>query len=71
MSDLSGTIKQLIEERNRLNAAIAALQSVSNRASGKGSRMHSTRTMSAAGRARIAAAQRARWKKFRAKNKAA
>ena len=60
--DLSGTIKQLVEERDRLNAAIAALQSINGassvRASGK-------RTLSASARARIAAAQRKRWAKFR------
>jgi hypothetical protein len=64
MVDLSGIIKQLITERDRLNAAIAALQSANN---GKG---HSAkRGISAAGRARIAAAQRKRWAKIRAKKR--
>ena len=66
MADLSNIVKRLIEERNRLNAAIAALQGVSNGAPRRGRK----RNMSAAGRARIAAAQRARWAKFkRAKKK--
>jgi len=63
MIDFSDTIKQLVAERDRLNSAIEALESingVSRRASGK-------RTMSAAARARISAAQRARWAKVRAK----
>lgn len=68
MSDLSSTIMQLIAERDLLNAAIVALESV-NGTSRMGRR--SKRTISAAGRARIAAAQRARWAKVKAKKKAA
>jgi hypothetical protein len=65
MVDLSSIIKQLITERDRLNTAIAALESANN---GKG---HSTkRGISAAGRARIAAAQRKRWAKVRRAKKA-
>jgi hypothetical protein len=65
--EISGIIKQLTEERDRLNAAITALQGLSPAASRKGS-PHKGRTkgtMSAAGRARIAAAQRARWAKVK------
>ena len=58
MEELSAIVKVLMEERDRLNIAIAALQGVSN-----GSR--SKRRISAAGRARIVAAQRARWAKVR------
>ncbi len=68
MSDLSGIIKQLIAERDRLNNAIAAFRGVSNGASH--GRVPGKRTMSAAGRARIAAAQRARWAKIRRKKAA-
>ena len=68
MADLTSIVNQLITERDRLNAAIAALQGVSNKASRKGRR--SKRTMSAAARARIAAAQRKRWAKVRAKKRA-
>ena len=69
MTDLSGTIKELIAQRDSLNEAIEALQSLSNGASRNGSSRK--RTMSPAARARIAAAQRARWAKFRAKKKSA
>jgi hypothetical protein len=65
MADLSTITKQLITERDHLNAAIAALESVSNGASRKG--LSTKRTLSASARARIAAAQRKRWAKVRAK----
>jgi hypothetical protein len=72
--DLSGIIKQLITERDRLNSAIAALEGVSGGASRKGSSStkpssSTKRTMSAASRAKIAAAQRARWAKVKTKRK--
>jgi len=67
MANLSDVVNQLIEERDRLNSAITALESIGNGASRNGS--SKKRTMSAAGRARIAAAQRARWAKFRGKKK--
>ena len=69
MANLSVTIKELITERDRLNDAITALESLSSRASRNG--FLAKKTMSAAGRARIAVAQRARWTKFRAKKKTA
>ena len=69
MEELSAIVKALIEERDRLNAAIAALQGVSNGASRKGFSRRGT--MSAKARATIAAAQRARWAKWRSKKKAA
>jgi hypothetical protein len=67
MTNLAGVVQQLREERDqaakvveRLDAAIAAL-------TGVGRRTGTRRTISAAGRARIAAAQRARWAKVRGK----
>lgn len=63
MEELSALVKALIEERDRLNIAIAALQGVSNGAS------RPKRIISAASRARIVAAQRARWAKVRAAKK--
>jgi hypothetical protein len=70
MSNLSGIVKQLKKERDRverqlsgLNAAISAFTGVY--AGTKPTRKK--RTISAAGRKRIAAAQRARWAKIRAK----
>ena len=64
MVNLSGIVKQLKKERDRvqqqlsgLNAALEAFAGVYQGNKGTGSR----RKMSAQGRARIAAAQRARW----------
>jgi hypothetical protein len=68
MANLAGVVQQLREERDRaaktveqLDAALAALTGVSGKGRRTGSRL------SAAARARIAAAQRARWAKVRAK----
>jgi len=65
MADLAGVVQQLKKERDqaamvveRLDAALAALNGV-------GRKTGTRRTISAAGRARIAAAQRARWAKVR------
>ena len=62
MANLASVLQQLEQERarlssqlGRLNNAISALHGISNNRRGK--------TISAAGRARIAAAQRARWAK--------
>jgi len=70
MNNLSGVIEQLKKERaqaasvvKQLDAALAALSG------GTDVRRTGTRKMSAAGRARIAAAQRARWAKVRAAQK--
>src|SRR5215510_3138866 len=64
MANITSVLNQLQRERNRLthqierlNRAISALKGTSNNRMG--------RTISAAGRARIAAAQRARWAKAR------
>lgn len=66
MADLSGIVSQLKQERDRLlqqlsglNAALGALASVYGNGRGTTPR----RKISAKGRARIAAAQRARWAK--------
>ena len=66
MANLAGVVQQLRKERDQaatrveqLDAAIAALTGVSGRRTG------TRRNISAAGRARIAAAQRARWAKAR------
>jgi hypothetical protein len=72
MPNLDSVIQQLRAERDRLDRAIAALESMADstaprRAGRRGSaRRRRRRTMSPAARRRIAAAQRARWKKFRA-----
>jgi hypothetical protein len=71
--DLSGIVKQLKQERDRveqqlsgLNAALAAFAGV-YRGTAKPTR--NRRKMSAKSRAKIAAAQRASWAKVRAKQK--
>jgi hypothetical protein len=74
MANLSGLVKQLKEERDRverqlsgLNAALAAFAGVyRGTAKPKPTRK---RKMSAKSRAKIAAAQRARWAKVRAAKK--
>jgi len=67
MANLAGVVQQLRKERDqaartleRLDAALAALNGGSH-----GRRTGTRRKISAAGRARIAAAQRARWAKVR------
>ena len=64
MADLSAIVAQLKAERAKLDKAIEALSGVIGK-SGSGG----TRRLSPAARARIAAAQRARWAKFKAKKK--
>jgi len=63
MTNLDGALTQLIQERDRLNQAIAALEHVTS--NGNISQPNRRRGISAAGRLRIAAAQRARWAKAR------
>jgi len=74
MANLSGIVKQLKKERDLvekqlsgLNAALSAFAGVY--AGSKPTRKR--RKLSAKARAKIAAAQRARWAKVRAKKKAA
>jgi hypothetical protein len=63
MADLGGVLAQLKAERAKLDKAIAVLSGLPGKSSGRGGK----RRLSAAARARIAAAQRARWAKFKAK----
>ena len=64
MTDLGAVLEQLKEERAKLDRAIAALSGLGNNSSAS---RRGKRTLSAAARKRIAAAQRARWAKFKAK----
>jgi mevalonate kinase len=64
MADLGAVLKQLEAERTKLDKAIDALSGLTGKSSGGG---RGPRRISAAARARIAAAQRARWAKFKAK----
>jgi hypothetical protein len=59
MPNLDGIIKELQQERTRIDQAIQALTSLN----GTAPKASPTRTMSASARRRIAAAQRARWAK--------
>jgi hypothetical protein len=73
LGELQAQRRQVETELNRIDAAISALQGVSgksegNRAAGGAPRR---RIMSAAARKRIADAQRARWAKWKAKQKKA
>lgn len=65
MTDLGAVLAQLKEERAKLDQAIEAL---SGGKSSRGGR--SRRTLSVAARKKIAAAQRARWAKVKAKKAA-
>lgn len=67
MTDLGAVLAQLKSERDRLDRAIAALSGVTGYKSGGGKPRKWK--LSAAARKRIADAQRARWAKFKAKNK--
>ena len=62
MTDLGAVLKQLKKERDRLDRAIIALSGI-----GGGGRSGGKRKLSAAARERIAAAQRARWAKHKAR----
>ena len=71
MANLSSLVKQLKKERDRVERQLsgfnAALTAFANVYGGKPIRKR--RKMSAKGRAKIAAAQRKRWAKVRAKRK--
>jgi hypothetical protein len=72
MANLSGVVRELRKERQRakrqveqIDAALAALGSLNSRGQGRGK----GHTMSVAARRKIAAAQRARWARVKAKKK--
>lgn len=66
MTDLGAVLAQLKTERAKLDKAISALAGITGSPNG-GSKK---RTLSAAARRKIAAAQRARWAKVKAKKAA-
>jgi hypothetical protein len=70
MPNLTSVLKQLKDERARLDLAINAIEGLNPNGS-KPSRATGTRQMSAAGRRRIALAQKKRWAAFRKARKAA
>jgi hypothetical protein len=65
MANISSVLKQLMRERNRLAHQLKNLTDALSALNGTGSSR--TGKISAAGRARIAAAQRARWAKAKGK----
>ena len=67
MADLDAVLVQLKEERAKLDRAIEALSGAGSKSS-KANR--GKRNLSVAARKRIAAAQRARWAKWKAKKAA-
>jgi hypothetical protein len=67
MSNLTSVVTQLEQERNRIQAQLKTIQSAIAALHGKPSAGGGGRGgMTAAGRARIAAAQRARWARVKA-----
>jgi len=76
MANLTGTLAQLREQRKlaqrqveKLDEAIAAIEGLVGRGGTSG--MPRKRVLSAAGRRRIALAQKARWAKFKQQQKKA
>jgi hypothetical protein len=72
MANIASIVQDLKREREQIDQAIRALTSLSGRNSHTGARGRSAgapkrRRLSTAARERIAAAQRARWAKVRAK----
>jgi hypothetical protein len=67
MPNLTIVLKQLKEERARLDAAIRSIEGLNG---SKPSRKTGTRNMSAAARRRIALAQKKRWAAYRKGKKA-
>jgi hypothetical protein len=65
MADLDAIVKQLEAERDRIDSAIKALRGLGQTSPGSQPKRH----ISAAGRARIAAAARARWAKVKGQQK--
>jgi hypothetical protein len=63
MSNLNNAIKDLEEQKRRIDAALKILRDLNHNGHSAGS---GTRNLSAEGRRRIAEAQRRRWAKVRA-----
>jgi hypothetical protein len=69
MANLAGMLKELEQERGRLEQAIEVITKLvtGNRNGGRASGARPKRVLSIAARRKIAAAQRERWAKVRAK----
>src|SRR5205809_7024987 len=73
MANIAEMVRELQQERDRLNKAIAALSPLAgtNRTlSARGGSSGPRRTLSAAARKKVSLAQKARWAKLRAENSA-
>ena len=71
MSNLDSVLSQLRQERARLDEAISALEAITHNGNSPKKYRPINRVMSPAARRRIAAAQKARWAKWRKRQKAA
>ncbi len=65
MADLAGVLKELRQERSRLDEAIAVIGTLVGRNGTRGQSREKGRTLSAAARRKISLAQKARWAKVR------
>src|SRR5207249_2404673 len=72
MANIAEMVKELQQERDRLNQAIAALAALgtTRTSSARGAASGPRRTLSAAARRKVSLAQKARWAKLRAQNSA-
>jgi len=70
MPNLDSLLSQLRQERAHLDEAISALEAVTNNGNSPRAHRAAKRVMSPAARKRIAAAQKARWAKWRKQRKA-
>jgi hypothetical protein len=68
MTNVNAVLIELKQQREKLDRAIASLEGISVNGSAR-RRSGGRRTISAAGRARIAAAQRKRWALVKARQK--
>jgi len=65
MASLAGVVQQLRKERDQASKVVESLDAALAALNGGSSKRTTRRTISASGRARIAAAQRARWARLR------
>jgi len=71
MSNLDTVLSQLRQERAYIDQAISVLEAVTRNGASPKTKHSTTRVMSPVARRRIAAAQKARWAKWRKQQKAA
>ncbi len=69
MADIAAVLKELQQERGRLDDAIAVLKKLAGKRYASPGRVKRRPKMSLAARRKIAAAQRARWAKWKTRQK--